>query len=205
MVDEIPARTWGVANDAHLDTAEKKFGTASLYLDGTDDYITADSALLNDEDFTIEMWFYPQRYHTTDGWGFYLYSQYHFGESGFAGRFLFGMPESIAPSVQKLIAFHPTMGVIGSTTTVTLNEWHHAAVTRSGSTVRIFLDGNLEATGNISTGTLQGTRSRIGTAIYSGVPQGNVQGWIDDIRITRGVARYTANFTPPSAPFPNPI
>jgi hypothetical protein len=83
------------------------------------------------------------------------------------------------------------------------NAWHHIAFSRSGSSGRLFLDGT-QVGSTLSLGT---------TALGNGTKQINIggqgaqtlmtQGYIDDIRITKGYARYTANFTPPIVAFPN--
>ena len=82
-------------------------------------------------------------------------------------------------------------------------QWHHVAVSRQGSTLRLFVDGVQAGTGASSANyTSNVARLSIGFQV-----QGNsrypMRGLIDDVRITKGVARYTANFTPPAAEFPN--
>ena len=93
---------------------------------------------------------------------------------------------------------------IHSATMLTTNTWHHLAATRSGTTVRLFLDGvNVASIANIS-GALNSAQAL--TALnfqQSGGPTDYAGGYIDEVRVTKGYARYTANFTPPSAPFPN--
>jgi hypothetical protein len=85
---------------------------------------------------------------------------------------------------------------------LTLNEWNHMAVSRSGSTVRVFKDGIQQNTGSNSTAiNPTAGASRIAESILATIRQFN--GYIDDLRITKGIARYTANFTPPTAPFPD--
>ena len=79
----------------------------------------------------------------------------------------------------------------------TANTWYHIAVTRSGTTVRQFVDGvqlgsNVTSSASFANGPIQ---------IGSG-GAGALNGYIDDLRITRGYARYTANFTPPTSAFP---
>jgi hypothetical protein len=94
---------------------------------------------------------------------------------------------------------------ITSTSDVRDSLWHHLAIVRSGTAsgnVRMYIDGQLEGS-NTSTTTVQfsGNTSPgrlIGSANGFYVPPGN----FDSIRITKGVARYTANFTVPALPFP---
>ena len=80
--------------------------------------------------------------------------------------------------------------------------WHHVAVSRSGSSVRMFYNGTqIGTTVTSSNAIASGTSVRIGG--YQFFPGGarSFGGNIDELRITKGVARYTANFTPPSSEF----
>lgn len=89
--------------------------------------------------------------------------------------------------------------LLTSTTTVGATTWTFVTVTRSGTSTRLFVGGNLEATATDSTNFNQTN------ALLVGADRSNLNGlngYLDDIRITKGVARYTANFTPPTATFP---
>ena len=82
-------------------------------------------------------------------------------------------------------------------------QWHHVAVTRQGSVLRLFVEGVQVGTGESSVNyTSSVARLSVGYQV-----QGNsrypMRGGIEDVRITKDVARYTANFTPPAAAFPN--
>jgi hypothetical protein len=89
--------------------------------------------------------------------------------------------------------------LLTSTTTISATTWTFVTVTRSGSSVRIFINGNLEATATDSTDFSQTDALLIGCG--RGLSNG-LTGYLDDLRITKGVARYTANFTPPTQTFP---
>jgi hypothetical protein len=82
--------------------------------------------------------------------------------------------------------------------TVTLNTWQHLAVTYDGTTTRTFLNGFLQST-STSSYTAPSTRNLqyIGMTQSGGYTQ-EYFGYIDDFRITKGIARYTQNFTPPT-------
>jgi hypothetical protein len=86
------------------------------------------------------------------------------------------------------------------TTTVVSGQWNHVAFVRSGTTFYLFLNGVSEGA---QTGTP--TTASSGKALLVGGQSGNyfLNGYIDDLRITKGYARYTANFTPPASAFPN--
>lgn len=82
------------------------------------------------------------------------------------------------------------------------DTFHHVAVCRDGSTLMLFLDGTLIASRDIPS-MWNPTGSPTGSI---GASTGNLHqfdGWIDEIRVTKGVARYTASFTPSSEPFPD--
>jgi hypothetical protein len=75
----------------------------------------------------------------------------------------------------------------------------HVAVSRSGTSLKMFFDGVQVASATDSTSF---TDNAYGVRI-GGSSGYSFNGYIDDLRITKGYARYTANFTPPSAPFPD--
>lgn len=76
--------------------------------------------------------------------------------------------------------------------------WHHVALTRASNVVRTFVDGGLVDTATISGNQTTGKFEFCG---LTGVDGGFVR--MDEFRFTSGVARYTANFTPPTAAFPD--
>lgn len=107
-------------------------------------------------------------------------------------------------ALQTFISGSVDLSLTG-TTSVTLNAWHHVAFCRKLSggveTWYIFLDGNLEAQGNqTGTPTSNTNAMRIGSSAFNTTRY--FSGWMDEIRITDGVARYTASFTAPTAKFP---
>jgi hypothetical protein len=88
-------------------------------------------------------------------------------------------------------------GDLAATVTQTTGVWNHYAFTRQSGTGRIFKDGVLLASGTVSTNYGQN-----GVAI-GGSLGSSTNGYVDDFRFTVGVARYTADFTPPTAPYPD--
>jgi hypothetical protein len=85
------------------------------------------------------------------------------------------------------------------------DQWVHVALTRSSTSLRLFFNGAQQgATVSNSTNLVNsfGTVA-VGAFISSGAYFPTPVAYIDDLRITKGVARYTANFTPPTAPFPD--
>lgn len=80
--------------------------------------------------------------------------------------------------------------------------WKHIEINRSGAQVRLFIDGELKASGTSSVSyTSNNTPLHIGYQ-HGGGARYPFRGQIEELRITKGIARHTANFTPPDAPFP---
>lgn len=85
----------------------------------------------------------------------------------------------------------------GATTVLTLNTWQHFAAVRTSGTIRFFLNGTLHATTASDAVNLTGPFSIGGDEFGQ-----ELEGYLDDIRITKGVARYAATFPTPDTPFP---
>jgi len=185
--------------DAQLDTAIKKFGTGSVKFDGTGDELlaTQNSALaLGAGDFTIECWIYPISNSFYNG----IYQNNTDG-NGASGALRITTNNNDQTSLQ--IATAATGLIYTSTGVVTANDWNHIALVRSGSgsnNLVIYVNG-------VSAGTATNTTNfsddyaQIGNAAYNSTDY-FFNGNIDEFRLTPGVARYTANFTPPTAEFP---
>ncbi len=95
---------------------------------------------------------------------------------------------------------------IATTSGATLNDgrWHHVAVSRTGTTLRLFVDGAQLASATDSRSyTATTTQLAIGAQVYVRNTAFDLNGVIDEIRITNGVGRYTAAFTAPAVPFPD--
>jgi len=88
-----------------------------------------------------------------------------------------------------------------SSSTLTTGQWNHVAVSRSGTSLKMFFNGTSVATATNSTSFGSASSGVFVGAYYDGTYPLN--GYIDDLRITKGYARYTANFTAPTAAFPN--
>jgi hypothetical protein len=194
ITDETGKFPLATVGAAQLSTTIKKFGSSSLWLNGTTDYVRGFTSadLTFPGDFTVEAWVYltaPGSYHNLlEGRSGAAFQNYTFGIWNNAGAV-------------RLDAVNASTRLTGSTTSVAQNVWTHVAWARSGGTLMCFVDGVKDAT-TLSYGTSMAPAS---TAFYIGAivdPQ-FFAGYIDDLRITKGVARYTANFTPPTSRFPN--
>lgn len=185
FTDQI-GKVWTPGGSAKLDTSTVKFGSAAGLFDSLG-YISspshADFALPGD--FTIECWL--NRVNTSPTYQPLWYTNVTGGAtfSLKAGKLSFGA---------NSVADHLTAPALCAFST-----WVHVAVTRSGSTLRIFEAGVVTATVTQAYSYAQGVAS-IGATSSGGI---SYTGYMDDMRVTKGVARYTANFTPPSEAFPN--
>lgn len=199
FTDSSPNATTFTANgNAKISTTQSKFGGASAYFDGTRDFLTAPASALWDlssGDFTLEFWFYK----TADKTSTYI-SQ---GEattwrvqSTDDGKLVW-VTTTTQSAVQA--AGRITSGIIS------LNAWHHLAIVRSGSTITMYVDGVSAGTTTSTLGSLSNQVLYIGqnpNGSLSG-SQWSFEGYIDELRLIK-TAIYTANFTPPTAAFPNP-
>ena len=81
--------------------------------------------------------------------------------------------------------------------TLNLNTWNHVAVTREGSVFRLFVNGTQVDTFTSSTVEIGFLNDPLTVGSYNST--GYFNGYLSDVRITKGLARYTASFTPPTA------
>ena len=190
ITDSSPSpKTVTPAGNAQISTAQSKFGGASIAFDGTGDTLTVSSNLLDGSVWTAETWIRAASIGTNDRT---IFSQYNGAN---ANRTIISITTTGAVRI-----FNGSQGTVTSSAVITANQWYHIAFVRSSTTtVTAFLDGTqvVQATnfvGPLSTNTMIGG--------YAGFPDDQWNGWMDDIRVTT-VARYTANFTPPTAPFPD--
>jgi hypothetical protein len=185
------------AGNAQIDTAQSKFGGSSLLLDGAGDYITAAGGTqfsFGTDAWTMEFWIRTSQTDAT--WALMLSKALDT-----AGQFSFGYNHDGVGSMRWVERL--TVRTTATSTGMNDGNWHHVAITRSSNTVRMFLDGTQVGTYTTNYTFGDGTTSlRLG-AYGSGLTGEEITGHIDELRITKGVARYTANFARPSAPFPN--
>jgi len=143
-------------------------------------------------DFTIEAWVYPRSFPASDGWANII------GSVGYAGS---SQWRFYVRSNFFVYFWHWTTTNVGSwisPPTLSTHAWQHIAVTRQGGTLRLFHNG---------VGSIGGTSSSTqalngGSAGLNSSASFAFDGLIDDLRITRGVARYSSDFTPPG---PHPV
>lgn len=180
------AKTCTAEGNAQIDTAQSKFGGSSLLLDNSGDDVTcADHA---DWDFgtgayTVQTWV---RFNTISTDPFIV-------RNG-ASDFRWQMDDANTMAVCQEGACD-TVAWSPSTST-----WYFIEVTRSGSSIRFFVDGSQQGSTQTGAEDIQGT-----SAIFIGNSVGvnYFDGWMDDFRILKGVAAHTANYTAPTSALPD--
>lgn len=184
---------------------QKKWGSTALSFGGTADALSyANTASLNlaSGDFTIEAWVYLTSLSTTRA---LLQKDQSYGSTYVSYAIQIGTSGSVTVSVGTGSTNTYSQNITTAAGLITTNTWKHIAFTRSGTTLRIFVDGAL-----VQTATQTGTPTDGGKPMLIGrYPAGGgaadawFSGYIDDLRITKGVARYTAAFTPDARAFPD--
>jgi len=182
-----------------VDTAQSKFGGASaLFNAGVSDRIdVADSTDWNfgSGDFTIDMWVRFNSVATRVN----LMEQFLNGSS----YWVFYYDVGSGPGT-RILGIASVNGSNSGTfqaegLTITTGVWYHIALVRSGSNCYMFLDG---VSKTVTTYTAWGTLPDVAMPLeigQSSINTGNaLNGWMDEIRISKGIARWTANFTPPT-------
>jgi Concanavalin A-like lectin/glucanases superfamily len=195
IIDQHSSNDAETVGNAILNTSIVKYGTASMAFDGTGDYLAFKTGpnpnfALGSGDWTVEMWMYPTSVAATN-------TVFDIYDGNSAGRFL------VQLNTNSTIGFYGASAATRtiSTGTVTLNSWNHVALCKSGSSTRIFINGVQVNTTYTDTNTYTCTSNAIYLAANGANGLANFFGYMDDFRITKGFARYTANFTPPTTGF----
>lgn len=181
-----------VFGQTQIDTADKKYGTGSILFDGASDYIwyTSNVAFgLGTGPWTVECYAKTTTLATNN-------TLFDFRTTTGEGTFYIQTNGKIA-YWNDTTNYQETIGGAG---TISINTWYHIAFTYTSGVLRGFLDGTLfmEHTG-LSLDFGASKPFFIGSH-YNGATD-FFTGWIDEIRVTKGIARYTSSFTPLYLPF----
>ena len=190
--------------DAQLDTAQKKFGTASLLLDGTGDYITIPNSTdfaFGSGDFTIDFWV---RFNTLPSNGNVI-GFYKRDTCGDEDVILDLKNDSGTYKLRFIIYINSTeYGFIKTWSSPTTDTWYHLAFIRSGDNWYLFVDGTQLGTTDTQSGTIDSASSVISIGRWDSTYPRELNGWLDEFRILKGYAAWTSNFTPPSQEYYSP-
>src|SRR5262245_52359434 len=198
------AHTWTANGNAQVDTAQSKFGGASMLLDGTGDFVdTPDNADFNlgSSNFTIDCWF-------------------NCVATGGTERTLAGQVDNAATAASESFILYRTTGnvisfrirgnggasttnVFGTTqfTNLLNTGWHHAAAVRTGNTIKLFIDGIQEGGDQTFSVAANDSANRFAVGRFGEVAGLDWNGWIDEFRLSVGNARWISNFTPPTGAY----
>ena len=184
----------GSSDNARISTAHSRFGGASVLLNGISHYLFAEGSeawRMGVEDFTLECFVRPRAPVVARQDLIACFSIYGYGVHIVAGGFL-----------QAFVANAGATTIVGpGTTLVTHAVWHHVAFVRDGATLRLFLDGVSQATMPVTGVAEPQGLARLVIGRDLGASDRFFDGNIDEIRVTKGLARYTADFSPPTEPF----
>jgi Concanavalin A-like lectin/glucanases superfamily len=196
IIDSTSKLVFETGGNTVISTTQSKFGNSSIYFDGNDDYLSAPySPLFNlgSSPFTIEGWV---NFDVLSGNRMILDTYTSAGTGG--GYQLYWR------STGTSITFYGNGVVIAQSTYTNhaTETWYHIAVTRDvWNNLRIFIDGTQYANTSYSTALDIANTSSISIGIQKATLTNDLAGYVDDLRVTKGYARYTANFTPPILEF----
>lgn len=178
--------------NAQISTTQSKFGGASMSFNGSSSYLQGPvntGYSFGTGNFTIEFWVYVISYTATATTVVRTAST-----TGWVCQFF-------AASANKMVFTLGVTSILTDTASPSTNTWTHFAIVRSGTTLSMYRNGTSVASATNSTAINPTTVLLVGCGGDSNNALYGLNGYIDDLRITKGVARYTANFTPPTSQF----
>lgn len=190
------ARSVAANNNATISITQSMFGGSSGFFNGTAYLIYSHATELNltTGDWTIEGFVNATTLGTNSvmivkatGTGVYPWQLYYDA----TGNLVFS-----AYSTAQALLF-----TITAATRITTGVWNHWAMTRSGSTFTLWLNGVSQGTATSASALYSAASDPVVIGSLSGAA--SMTGYLDDVRITKGVARYTAGFSVPTAAFPD--
>lgn len=196
------ALTVSVVGSAQTDTSIAKFGTASAKLGSGANYLTVPSSSLFDfgtGDFTIEFWFYT----TVLNQQFQLFSRAANQSGSLTPIFIERKSNNTIGLSWTSTGSAWVLDQVSGATTLAASTWHHVAVTRASGTFNIWINGTSDYSNSSSSAAIQDGGDVVAIGRWPKYTNSSGPYYIDDFRITKGVARYTANFTVPSSAFPD--
>ena len=185
-------------NGCIISTTQSKFGGSSGYFDGVNDHLILSNTTdlnMGSSSFTIECWFYPLSFADYQT----LFIQRIISATGYVPIYFTIMANG--KLTLWMSANNANWGLVdnqSTSNTLTLNVWNHIALVRDVNNIYMFINGVLGFSTTIS-GSLMAPPSNV---YIGGNYYGYIHGYLDEVRITKGIGRYTSNFTPPNDAFP---
>ena len=180
--------TLSYSSGDQLSTTQKKFGTTSLYVSDNVTLASSDGFNMGDGDFTIEAWYY----FTSFGSSFGIWDQWSGSSSGNSQVWM------SSGSAGTMKWYYNGSSLLSSNTTLSTGQWYHIVLTRHSGTLKFYINGTVDS----NTQSFSSNYGKTGT-VYLGDQHAGGGGtpnyYIDDLRVTKGLARYTSNFTAPTS------
>lgn len=200
FVDQSPTpKTVTRYGNAITSTAQSKFYGSSAYFDGTGDYLSlADSAAwsLGTGDFSIEAWVYldpPGAIAART-----ICSQQNTPtESANSVVFYLGVSASNYNGLVLKVSSGGSASYLSAGYSFATGQWYHVAVSRSSGVVRFFVNGTQTGSNQTFSDAINDSTAALMVGRWGGQSFDFI-GYMQDFRYTKGAARYTATFTPPS-------
>jgi len=186
-----------IVGNTNISTAQSKLGNGSICFDGSGDSITvADNVdfSLGSLDFTIDCWVYLTTLDQNQVFWSSVYTD---------GAFSFSFNHATSGKQGLNIGCWSTGWVLvfyiyqGNKTGWTVNSWNHVAVVRSGNIITLYLNGVAVANGSCSSAIPAYNQHSIGSVIS----EQYLNGYMQEFRFSKGIARWVDNFTPNSLPY----
>jgi len=188
--------------NAQIDTAQNKFGGASGLFDGTGDYLSlvdSDDWNFGTGDFTIDFWvrfnalpaasgtqtFLAQGPDDSNYWRLILYNN--------AGTYMWFFQNRVSASY--------TINIGRNSPGLSTSMWYHVAISRSGSSWYMFQGGTQCGTVGTDADPISDWTASLYVGIHVDGSSAPHNGWLDELRISKGVARWTSNFSPPTSAY----
>jgi len=202
----------GATGNPQYSTVESKFGGSSIYFDGAGDdvYISwptlepgaNEDFIFTSGDFTIDLWVYPSpkaNYRRLVGYG----ADQPGWDSITGWHWIFGIQNDGTIDFQYQITGNTSQSV-STVVTITDNTWTHLAAVRTGSTIYVFVNGIIRATKTSAPDMILPSNGKnFCVATYSGETADTYRyiGYMDELRVSKGIARWTTGFTPPTSAY----
>ena len=196
----LQAHSVTAKGSARISTAQSKFGGASGLFNGAGDYLSIPDSLdwaFGTGDFTIDFWV---RFNALPKSG---NAQIFFGQVETSNKQFFGCVYNNAGTYQLIfLVANPKIWDVNfnrNSPGLSINTWYHIALVRSGNNWYWFQDGTQLGTAYSNGTAMPDSAANFLVGATDGVSWFN--GWHDEFRVSKGIARWTSNFTPPTAPY----